>query len=521
MTLATFTFIKDFSEEEKSRYFMTDDYGFREVSAADVVGHGGLLICHDFWMIARALHSSCGSVPKKVVDLDEFNVLASRDPHARRRREKLDTVDRMANFLVEDNGTLRTYKATLYQGAEPDLATQEAFHKLLLVYYIEICRRAACNGELERFYRIEIPCAAVCYEMASRGIAIDGGEISKHRRSIRHEYYGRLKAISDAFDIPLEVPSAEDDKRYAIRQGVDLDEYSLEFALHYLPQMREYAEAVQRLRDLSTARDVLESIAIKSNRVYPTVDTQGARTSRISVRSPFLQSLPKRYRSVIRADAGKSLSYVDFDQFEVGIMAALSNDPILHSLFMQDDMYESFRLAKLGGQGSRKAAKILFLAYAYGMKRKNLPIVGINFGFDPTVVREAFKAFSVFENWKMRQLDEFEKTGYVSTSLGNRFYHASSIPTKKERLSAISQIVQGEGSLIFKKALIRVAGMRDVEILIPMHDAVLFQHTDPETPEKVVAAFVEEMTQHFGGAIRGKASIDAFTSAIGGDSLAA
>ena len=510
MNLAIFTFIRNFSDESKSRFFLTDSFGFRESNAAEIAAHAGLLICHDFWLISRAIYDQAGRLPDKIIDLDELHILTSRDPKARVRRETYDTIDRMHRFLMTGHDTLLSCKRAMYQDGEIDLSEQEKFHELLLVYYIELCRLAVKTGEFERYFKVEVPCAAVCATISSKGIRINRAKISEYRAAAKHEYYESLKYLSDTFDVPLEVPTKGDVERFVRGQGVDLDEYGIDFAFNYLPQIRTYAVAAQTVLDLSASRDVLNSIPVKTDRVFPTVDTQGSRTSRISVRSPFLQSLSKKYRDILCEDPEKKISYVDFDQFEVGIMAALSGDPILHALFNEPDMYESFRLTNLGGQGSRAGAKILFLAYAYGMKRRNLPLVGAKFGFDRSVVRAAFKKFSVFEKWKRVRLGELDETGFVSTTLGNRFYIAAACATKKERLSAISQIVQGEGSLIFKKALIEISTMPDVSIMLPMHDAVLFQHENPTTPLDVVAAFVNTMTQHFGGAVVGKASVESF-----------
>src|SRR3546814_11173279 len=82
--------------------------------------------------------------------------------------------------------------------------------------------------------------------------------------------------------------------------------------------------------------------------------------------------MSKKYRSIVSTREGAELSYVDFDQFEVGIMAALSGDQQLAALYAAGDMYELFAESHLGLTGSRKAAKKLFLSYAYGMSRKAL-----------------------------------------------------------------------------------------------------------------------------------------------------
>ena len=87
--------------------------------------------------------------------------------------------------------------------------------------------------------------------------------------------------------------------------------------------------------------------------------------------------------------------------------------------------------------------------------------------------------------------------------------------TKKEGLSAISQVVQGEGSLIFKKALIEVCGLKDIEPLLPMHDALLFQSPVSTTFNAVIDIFVRVIGDHFDNAIKGKASAELFAEASG------
>jgi DNA polymerase I len=80
----------------------------------------------------------------------------------------------------------------------------------------------------------------------------------------------------------------------------------------------------------------------------------------------------------------------------------------------------------------------------------------------------------------------------------------------KEQRSAVSQVVQGTASLIFKKALLEVGKIDDVVILLPMHDALVFEHSLPETPAQVVAAFENVMTAQLDRRVNGKASISSF-----------
>lgn len=74
----------------------------------------------------------------------------------------------------------------------------------------------------------------------------------------------------------------------------------------------------------------------------------------------------------------------------------------------------------------------------------------------------------------------------------------------------MSQVVQGTASLIFKRALLEVGKLDDVTIVLPMHDALLFEHRSADTSKSVVTAFEDAMTTTLGGAVNGKASVGAF-----------
>jgi len=224
--------------------------------------------------------------------------------------------------------------------------------------------------------------------------------------------------------------------------------------------------------------------------------------------------MSKKYRSIVSARDGAELSYVDFDQFEVGIMAALSGDEQLAALYAAGDMYDLFAESHLGLIGNRKAAKQLFLSYAYGMSRKSLVDAAVELGAERDKAKDAFRVFARYEEWKKEVCTEFQDKGRIGTEMGNHYARSSSgALTSKERRSAVSQVVQGTGSLIFKKALLEVESLEDVTILLPMHDALLFEHRLADTPLKVIAAFERVMTETLGGRIAGKASVGDFAPA--------
>nr|WP_246526332.1 DNA polymerase [Plastoroseomonas hellenica] len=255
----------------------------------------------------------------------------------------------------------------------------------------------------------------------------------------------------------------------------------------------------------------MSSLVLSSGSTRPIIDVFGSRTSRVHLRTPSLQNMPKKYRTIVAAREGAKLCYVDFDQYEVGIMAALSEDPELATLYGAGDMYDLFATTHLGLAGNRKAAKQLFLSYAYGMSRKALIDAAVSLGADRERAKTAFRLFSKYEEWKRTVWTAFQREGRVATVQGNHYNrNGNGQLSAKEQRSAVSQVVQGTASLIFKKALLEVGDLEDVTIVLPMHDALLFEHRLSDTPAKVVAAFEKVMTAQLQGRVHGKASVGQF-----------
>lgn len=192
-------------------------------------------------------------------------------------------------------------------------------------------------------------------------------------------------------------------------------------------------------------------------------------------------------------------------------MAALSGDEVLKSLYAAGDMYELFATVHLNLVGNRKAAKQLFLSYAYGMSRKALVDAAVSLGVERQKAKEAFRLFGRYEDWKKEVWAEFQSAGRVATVLGNHYRRAGGGQlTGKEQRSAVSQVVQGTASLIFKRALLAASAIEDMRVVLPMHDALLFEHTLAETPATVVKTFESIMTEVLCGRVVGKASISDF-----------
>ncbi len=503
-------FVKDFTGRGTDCFYWLEDGRLSETSAEQVVGFSGAVVCHDFWLIRDVLFDKTQDLPRKIIDLDEFRMAVSGNPEDRLSREKVDITDELGRYEASPE-TCSTYKKMFNGGVEFDTDVACEAAKAMAEMYSTLRTEARADGELERFFTVEVPVYRLLQKAMSAGIAINSAGLSDKRREAEFDYFLCLKNYSAKHDMPLETPTptAIEDKLY--EAGFDLSGVSTEYVLEFLPHKHDFGNDTLALRDFDSAKWVLSSLTLSSGRTRPVIDVFGSRTSRVHLRSPSLQNISKKYRTIVAASEGAELGYVDFDQYEVGIMAALSEDPELISLYGAGDMYDLFATRQLGLAGNRKAAKQLFLSYAYGMSSKALIDAAVSLGADRQRAKAAFKLFSKYEEWKRTVWMEFKRDGRVATVQGNHYKRSEkgSLSAKEQR-SAVSQVVQGTASLIFKKALLEVGDLEDVTITLPMHDALLFEHRLPDTPAKVVAAFKRVMTAQLDGRVNGKASIGQF-----------
>lgn len=506
-------FVKDFTGRGGDLYYWLDGDQLAQTGPAEVVEYAGVVICHDFWMIRDTFFDSAKSLPGRIVDLDEFRIAISGNPEDRVTRERLDIISELGRRGASSE-ICAAYRNIFNRAADFDTAIVYEAAKALEKFYFDLCVEASSEGELERFFSVEVPAYHVLQKAMAAGIPINSVGLSEKRKEAEHDYFLCLKNYSAKHDMPLETPRKSDIEARLYEAGFELGGVSTEYILEFVPHEHDFGLDTIALQEFDAAKQILSSLSLSSGCTTPIVDTFGSRTSRIQLRSPSLQNMPKKYRTIIEARAGLQLCYVDFDQYEVGIMAALSEDPELMELYGSGDMYDLFASTHLGLENNRRAAKQLFLSYAYGMSRKALIDAAVSLGASREKSKSAFRQFARYEEWKKSIWETFRSEGRIATVEGNHYArNEKGQLTRKEQRSAVSQVVQGTASLIFKKALLEVSKLEDVTILLPMHDALLFEHGLPETPPKVVAAFESMMTTQLEGRVKGKASISPFTQA--------
>jgi DNA polymerase I len=503
-------FVNDFADRGAERFYLSFSGMVAEVSAEEVVTEEEELVCHDYWLIAPALYKRTNSLPKRITDVEELRISTSGK---REDRENRDTTDVYASLLDSLGAeAIGRYKNIVFKSAAFDADTFVLVGAALLSLSDRVEADAQASDEWDRYLTIERPIADYLIRSAANGIAIDSVSLRRHKEDIEFLYYMTLKNFSARYSLPLEVPSDEDVMEYLAPRGFDFSGVGVEYILNFVPMQDGFSDRLLELRKIANSRWTLNSIPLSQKRIFPIVDSFGSITSRIYYKDPSLQNLAKRHRDILTADEGMKLSYVDFGQYEAGIMGALSGDEKMLALFASGDLYTQVSQMIFSDASKRKHAKRLFLSYAYGMKRKGLIDAAFGLGARRDAAKNFFNQFSQFENWKSGIWAEFLAAGRVGTALGNYLARSSSGDlSEKEKRSAVSQVVQGTASLIFKKALLGLNLVQDVQLKVPMHDAVLFQHPKEFDPTVVASLFSKVLTDHFNGRINGKASVESFT----------
>lgn len=110
----------------------------------------------------------------------------------------------------------------------------------------------------------------------------------------------------------------------------------------------DFGEIARKLQRTNATRNTLLGIPHSKKSITPYVDLNGSITSRIYIKSPNLQNISKRYRNILIPSQGKELSYIDYDQFEIGIMAHYSQDENLISMYSGHDIYSEFSSQAFG-----------------------------------------------------------------------------------------------------------------------------------------------------------------------------
>jgi DNA polymerase-1 len=247
------------------------------------------------------------------------------------------------------------------------------------------------------------------------------------------------------------------------------------------------ASSVMSAKNSAKWRDSYVVASLESmdsnGRVHPKINSLQARTGRMSINNPPLQQLPSggdAIRRMFIAEQGCRMASIDFSGVELRVLAALSQDPVMLSVFKEGaDLHQT--TADSTGV-TRKIAKTVNFGKVYGAGPKTLARQsGLS-------VEEAQKVCDLFDD-TYKGVTEFShklaypvKKGirnYVITHTGRK------LPVDSERpYAALNYCIQSTARDVLGRAMIKVAdaGLWDYAVL-PIHDEILFSFPEGQAEE--------------------------------------
>lgn len=240
--------------------------------------------------------------------------------------------------------------------------------------------------------------------------------------------------------------------------------------------------------------------------LHPTIWTNAAKTSRMSITDPALQTLP-RGDSLIRGafipSEGHVLITIDADQIELRLMAHFSQDPGLIEAFLSGGNFfvnissEMFgrRIEKSDPEYSMVKTKVYAGQYGAGVE-KMAKAAGIEEA-EMQRIEDAYNAkFPGVRAFQRKIINLAEQRlrsdglAWVRTPYGRKL-----VADPDKLYTAVNYLIQGHGAEILKRGMISIdaAGLGQY-LILPVHDELVLDVPIEEAEE--VLHTLEEILNH-------------------------
>jgi DNA polymerase-1 len=388
--------------------------------------------------------------------------------------------------------------------------------------------RIEAEPALRHIYEdIELPTAAVLYEMERRGVLIDRDRLDAQSR----ELGARIAALEiqaqevagQPFNLgsPMQIGEILFGKlglpvvKKTASGAPSTDEEVLEkLAEDYpLPKMLLEHRGLSKLK--STYCDKLPAMADARGRVHTTYGQAIAVTGRLSSSDPNLQNIPirtaegRRIREAFIAPPGHRIVSADYSQIELRIMAHISSDPGLLDAFGKGEDIHRATASEVFGvplgevtSEQRRYAKVINFGLIYGMSAFGLASnLGIERDAAKTYMERYFMRYPGVAKYMESTRALAKRQGYVETVFGRRLWlpeiNSPNGPRRggAER-AAINAPMQGTAADLIKLAMIAVSkwirGERlGTRLIMQVHDELVLEVPDDEV--EVVRVRVPEL----------------------------
>lgn len=241
-------------------------------------------------------------------------------------------------------------------------------------------------------------------------------------------------------------------------------------------------------------------------RLHPNIMTMGARTGRMAITEPALQTLPRKdptVRRAFRPSPGNVLISCDYDQIEARLTAHFSQDPGLIAAFQSDEDFFCYiagqmfqrpitkkdperQLTKNATYGKIYGASVAKMASTAGVMTMVMRDVDARFNASYPGVQRMMQ--DVVNTGKRRRVEEGR--GYVITPYGRKL-----LADEGKEYTLVNYLIQCHASEVLKRKMVDLdaALPKGADLLLPIHDEVLFD-VPAESGQEVLQLIEETMS---------------------------
>ncbi|MBS0152522.1 MAG: DNA polymerase I [Nitrospira sp.] len=375
------------------------------------------------------------------------------------------------------------------------------------------------QGSLPLFTDVEMPLVPVLADIERNGFLLDVEGLRTLGKELERELDRMMETIAGLAGGEFNINSPKQlatvlFERLGLKPlrktktGYSTDEDTLTqlASQHDLPAQILNYRSLSKLK--STYVDALpELVRPETKRLHTSLNQTVAATGRLSSTDPNLQNIPVkgdyglRIREAFIVPKGHELLCADYSQIEPRILAHLSQDPRLLSVFAkEEDIHMATAMEIFGLPSSqitrdmRRAAKTVVFGIVYGISPFGLSQnLGVPQPEAKKYIETFFARFAAVRALMDRNIAEGREKGYTTTILGRRRpipELQSGDPTQRgfgERM-AVNSPIQGSAADLIKVAMINVhrtlhQELPHVKMILQVHDELIFEVPDHDLEE--------------------------------------
>ena len=375
------------------------------------------------------------------------------------------------------------------------------------------------QGSLPLFQDVEMPLVPVLAEIERNGFLLDVEGLHALSKELERDLDRMMETIAviagGEFNInsPKQLASVLFEKLglkpgRKTKTGYSTDEDTLTqlATQHELPAQILSYRSLSKLK--STYVDALpELVHPDTKRLHTSLNQTVAATGRLSSTDPNLQNIPVkgdyglRIREAFIAPKGHELLCADYSQIEPRILAHLSQDPRLISVFAKGEdihMATAMEIFSLPSsqitRDMRRVAKTVVFGIVYGISPFGLSQnIGVPQAEAKKYIETFFEKFAAVRALMDQNIAEGKEKGYTTTILGRRRpipELQSGDPVQRgfgERM-AVNSPIQGSAADLIKVAMINVhkklhEDLPHTKMILQVHDELIFEVPEKELDE--------------------------------------